>query len=57
MNTYCGSGGIAPHAFLTSELNGSERSAFHPGQFILGATGQGPPDAHWIGGCLGLRSG
>jgi hypothetical protein len=33
METYWGSGGIAPHAFLTSALDGGEWSASRPGRF------------------------
>jgi hypothetical protein len=54
MKTYFGNGGIAPHAFLTSALDGGEWSASCPGRFtprerVLGT--------HWIAGWVGLRAG
>jgi hypothetical protein len=48
-----GSGGIAP-PFLTSVLDGDEWSALRHCRFI---SGERVPDAHWIGGYVGLRVG
>jgi hypothetical protein len=47
------SGGIAL-PFLTSALDGGERSALSPGRFI---TREGTPGTHWIGGCVDPRAG
>jgi len=38
------------HAFLTSALDGAERSASRPGRFTAG---ERVPDTHWPGGCMG----
>jgi hypothetical protein len=44
---------IQLHAFLTSALDGGERSASRPGLF----TPRGrAPDTHWIGGWVGPRA-
>jgi hypothetical protein len=48
-----GSGGIAP-PFLTSALDGGERSASLPGRFTFG---EGTSGTRWIGGWVGPRSG
>jgi hypothetical protein len=48
-----GSGGITP-PFLTSELDGGEWSASHPGRFT---SGEIAPGTHWIGGWMGPRDG
>jgi hypothetical protein len=45
---------VWPHAFLTSELDGSAWSASHPGRFT---PRERAPDTHWIGGWVGPRAG
>jgi len=47
------SGGIAPHTFLTSALDGGEWSASRPTCFTLGETA---PGILWIGGWVGHRA-
>jgi hypothetical protein len=42
------------HAFLTSALDGGERSASNSGSFKAGEITLG---THWIRGCVGLRLG
>jgi len=42
------------HAFLTSALDGHERSTSRPGRFT---PGKEPPDTHWIGSWVGRRAG
>jgi hypothetical protein len=46
-------GGIAP-TFLTSALDGGERSASRSGRFIPGEIA---PSTHWIGGWVDPRAG
>jgi hypothetical protein len=53
MKAYWGSGGTAP-PFLTSALDGGERSASRLCRFTFGVTA---PGTHWMGGWVGLRVG
>jgi hypothetical protein len=53
MNLYRGSGGIAP-SFLTSVLDGDERSASLPDCFNHGEIATG---THWIGAWVDPRAG
>jgi hypothetical protein len=47
-------GGGIGLTFLTSELDGGDWSGSRPGRFT---TDEIAPGTHWIGGCVGLRTG
>jgi hypothetical protein len=45
---------VSLRTFLTSTLDGRERSASRPYRFAPGGTA---PGTYWIGGCVGPRAG
>jgi hypothetical protein len=49
-----GTGDMELHAFLTLALNGGERLASYPGQYI---PRQRAPGTHWMEGWVGPRAG
>jgi hypothetical protein len=55
-----GGGGIAPThscSYLTSALDGGEWSTSRPGCALLPGPGERTLGTHWIGGCVGPRTG